>query len=215
VEKLAFRKITEYQEIEIFLQRFQDYVGVKLPTDYVERSTIVGVFLNKRMVGGYMLVLSPGFRSLLFVPDEIKRQTAFFSNNLSEMMEINGLWISSSLRNPKLQLAVWFHLVANIFLSKRKFILLLRDARNKSMRRLLSLAKPILLYEGAPLLMAGHITHDRIQVSYTTRWSILLHSYHYWLELRSRQQRVSLISPLLSRLSRYNTTKPTAPHYVK
>jgi len=212
---LAFREICEETEIEVFLNRFQDYVGVKLPIDYAMRSKIVGAFLHGRMVAGYMLVLSPPFRSYLFVPDRIKQSNPFFAENPFGMMEINGLWISSSLRSPKLQMSVWFHLVSNIYLSKKKFVLLLRDSRNKTMGRLLSLAEPKLLFEGTPNLMIGDQTHSKIQLSYTSRWSILINSYKYWLELRQRQNRAKSFVPRPIKITSFNPTKHSHPEPIK
>ena len=81
MESLEFKELHEEGEIEVFLIRFQDYVGVKLPVDYAIGSKIIGVFLSGRMVAGYMLVLSPPFRSLLFVPDQAKQSDSFFSEN--------------------------------------------------------------------------------------------------------------------------------------
>jgi hypothetical protein len=215
MESLAFREIFGEPEVEIFLSRFQDYVGVKLPNDYAKNSKIVGAFLHGRMVAGYMLVLSPPFRSLLFVPDKVKHSDPFFSKSPYEMMEINGLWISSSLRSPKLQMSVWFHLVSNIFLSKKKYVLLLRDSRNKTMGRLLGLAKPKVLYDGAPLLMAGEQTHSRIQLSYTSRWNILINSYKYWLELRRRRGRAKSFVPRPSNFSNIRPAKQSHPELIK
>lgn len=187
--KLDFREIVDNSELELFLLRFMDYVGVKLPSQYVSRGTVVGVYLQNRLVGGYMLISTPPFRSLLFVPDSVKESNPRISAISSDALEINGLWISASLRSPDLQLAVWFHLVSKIFLSKKKYVLLLRNSHNRTMERLLGLAKPELIYEGAPMLMAGEVTHGRIQVSITSRWKILLFSYKYWYELKDRRKR--------------------------
>ena len=65
----------------------------------------------------------------------------------------------------------------------------MRDVRNRSMERFFEMAKPSHLYEGAPTLMSGDNSHGEIQVSYTTRWSIVLNAHKYWRELRSRQRR--------------------------
>lgn len=189
MEKLDFREISEKSELECYLLRFHDYVGVKLPEEYVKRCKVVGVFLHNRLVGGYMLVSDPPFRSLLFVPDTTKRKSSSLSSNPDDFLEVNGLWLSAGLKSPELQLAVWFHLVANIFLCKKKFVLLLRNSQNQAMKRLMNLAKPELLYDGAPQIMAGESTHERIQVSVTSRWNILMFSYKYWFELKERQRR--------------------------
>jgi hypothetical protein len=212
---LEFREIFEEAEIDLFLSRFKDYVGVKLPTDYAKNSKIIGAFLHERLVGGYMLVLFPPFRSQLFVPDRIKKSEKFFANSPYDMMEINGLWISSSLKDPKLQMSVWFRLVSDIFLSKKKYVLLLRDARNQTMGRLLGLAKPKVLYEGAPTVMAGDQTHSRIQLSYTSRWNIIVNSYKYWLELRHRQKRARSYISRPRNFSNLNSGKSSHPELIK
>lgn len=200
--RLVFRNIKEKNEIEYFLLRFEDYVGVKLPESYVAKGNINGVYLKNRMVGGYITISSPPFRSLLFVPDKVKTKNSRLLKNQYEMMEVNGLWLSASLRDPKLQMEIWFHLVSSIFLTRKKYVLLLRNSHNKAMERLMNLANPRLLYEGVPILMAGEITHDRVEVSFTTRWSILLYSYKYWKELRSRQSRARTFGSRIKKVSR-------------
>ena len=65
----------------------------------------------------------------------------------------------------------------------------MHDSRNKNMERFLDMANPEKLYAGSPLPMAGESTHRKIQVSYTTRWSIVLNIPKYLLELRRRQLR--------------------------
>lgn len=189
MEKLAFKTIETEDGMNLFLDKFQNYVGVRLPLVYARNSKIVGVFLKDKLVGGYMLVTKPGFRSLMFVPDSIKTSHNFFKHDAYEMMEVNGLWISPALKDPRQQMKVWFKLVRDIFACRKNYVLLLRDARNKIMERLLGMANPVALYEGAPFVTAGSTTHEKIQVSYTTRWSIILNSHKYWLELKNRQKR--------------------------
>ncbi|MBL4820772.1 MAG: hypothetical protein JKY98_07255 [Gammaproteobacteria bacterium] len=191
MEKLVFKGLSSEAEINLFLDKFKNCVGVRLPFDYAKRSSIVGAFLHDKLVGGYMLVTSPEFRSLIFVPDAIKNTNPFFQQNQFEMMEVNGLWISPALKCPKMQLSVWFHLIKDIFLSRKKYVLLMRDLRNKTTERLFNMANPTPLFQGSPKLMAGDNSHDEIQVSYTSRWSIVLNSHKYWKELKNRQQRAT------------------------
>ena len=75
MEALKFKTLTDERDIDLFLSRFESYVGVKLPYDYAQRSTFVAGFKGDEMVGGYMLVTKPDFRSLMFVPDEKIRMT--------------------------------------------------------------------------------------------------------------------------------------------
>ena len=131
---------------------------------------------------------------MLFVPDEVKRTNKFFKEDSFDMLEVNGLWISPALKTPYLQICVWARLIKDIFLSKRKFVLLMRSKRNKSMEKFLGMANPVLLYEGAPLPMAGEKTHELIQVSQTTRWNIVLNIPKYAMEFYRRLKRAEQFS---------------------
>lgn len=154
-------------------------------------SKIVGAFLNDKLVAGYMLVTSPKFRSLMFVSDEIRKNDAFFKNDEYEMMEVNGLGIGPSLKKPSLQIRVCMNLIKDIFFARKKFVLLMRNSRNLNMERFLNMANPTNIYEGQPSILGSQKTHDSIQVSYTSRWSIVLNIHKYLLELRSRQSRAA------------------------
>ena len=194
MEKLKFKIINSAEDIDLFLDKVEGYTNVKLPHEYASRSKIVGVYSGKKLVAGYMIVTQPTFRSLLFVPDKTKSSHEFFRNEHFEMMEVNGLWIGPALKTPAQQLRVWFHLVADIFMSRKNYVLLMRDARNKTMDRFLSMAYPTKIYAGSPILMADQKTHDTIEVSYTTRWKIVLNFHKYYMELLRRQKRAALFA---------------------
>ncbi len=194
MEKLNFRTIINTEETELVLGKIELNLGVRLPIDYAENSKIVGVFLQGQLSACYMLITKPGLRSLLFVPDEIKKSHKFFKNETFEMMEVNGLWIGPALKSPSLQLRVWWHLIQDIFMSKKRFVLLMQNSNNKCMERFMNMANPAHLYEGAPSNMAGECTHKTIRVSVTTRWNIVLNAPKYLRELLQRQQRAQVFS---------------------
>lgn len=191
MEKLTFRTLESAEDLELFLDKVENYSGVRLPFEYANKSKIVGVFLSGRLAAGYMLVTHPAFRSLLFVPDAMKASHDFFRNEQFEMMEVNGLWIGPSLKTPLSQLRVWFRLVADIFACRKNYVLLMRNAKNKSMDRFMSMAYPTKLYQGEPTLLSGNKTHTNIQVSYTTRWKIVLNFHKYLFELLRRQKQAA------------------------
>ena len=189
MEAMKFRTLTNKSEIDFFLNRFESYVGVKLPYDYAERSTFVAGFKGEEMVGGYMLVTKPEFRSLMFVPDQVKREHEFFKNDKYDMMEINGVWMSASLKTAAEQFNIWFHLVLDAFKCRKQYVMLMANQRNINIRNIHSMTGAKDIYEGQPMLMAGDKSHSTIRVSYTTRWSLLLNVPRYWLESKSRERR--------------------------
>ena len=191
MDKLDFRTIVDEKTKKKVVEKIHSYTGVMLPESYVNQSRIVGVFLHDQMVAGYMLVTRPGFRSLLFVPDRTKQENELLSNSHSEFMEVNGLWISPALKKPSLQMRVWFNLVWDIFSCGKKYVLLMRNLNNKSMERFMAMSNPTSIYEGEPFVMAGQETHERIEVSYTTRWSLIANSYKYIAELARRNRKAT------------------------
>ena len=186
---MKFKVLTTEGEIESYLNKFESFVGVKLPYDYSLRSTIVGVYKKDEMIAGYMLVTKPQFRSLMFVPDAIKDSNEFFKNDQYEMMEVNGVWISAAVKSATEQYKIWSHLIWDIFLARKKYVLLMADLRNTNVRNIHSLTNPELLYEGAPMLMAGAQSHSSIRVSFTTRWQMLLNIPKYYFAYKDRAKR--------------------------
>jgi hypothetical protein len=189
MRKLEFRTITDKDGIENVLNIVERYSGVRLPLDYAKRNKVVGAFSQNKLVATYMVVTQPNFRSLMFVPSDNWKNTDLSVTDDYDMMEINGLWISPALKTPLLQARIWAHLIKDIFMSKKKYVLLMRDSRNKIMERFLNMANPTTLYDGPPMLMAGATSHERIQVSYTTRWQIVLNSHKYIGEISNRMKR--------------------------
>lgn len=189
MDAMIFKTLETEIEIEDYLRKFESFVGVRLPYDYTVRSKIIGAFKGGDMVGGYMLVTKPQFRSLMFVPDEIKYSHQFFKNDQYEMMEVNGVWISAALKSAVDQYRIWINLIWDIFLAKKKFVLLMADLRNGNVKNIHSLTNPELLYEGPPMLMSGVQSHSTIRVSVTTRWQMVLNIPRYWMEYKSRERR--------------------------
>lgn len=189
MEAIKFRTLKTESEIEFFLARFESYVGVRLPYSYAQRSTFVAGFRGGEMVGGYMLVTRPDFRSLLFVPDQVKRDHVFFRNESFEMMEINGVWMSASLKTASEQFSVWLRLILDAFRCRKQYVLLMANQRNGNIRHIHAMTGARDIYEGPPMLMSGDKSHSSIRVSYTTRWALLLNVPRYWLEFKSRERR--------------------------
>lgn len=189
MEAIKFKTLTNDQDIDTFLSRFESYVGVKLPYDYAQRSTFVAGFRGEEMVGGYMLVTRPEFRSLMFVPDAVRAEHDFFKNDSYDMMEINGVWMSASLKTAAEQFGIWLRLILDAFKCRKQYVLLMANQRNLNIRHVHAMTGAKDIYEGEPMLMAGEKSHSTIRVSYTTRWSLLLNVPRYWLEYKSRERR--------------------------
>lgn len=186
MEAITFKTLTDENDINEYLQRFEGYVRVKLPYDYTQRARIVAAYKGNRMVAGYMLVTRPDYRSLMFVPDEVREQHPFFKNDQYEMMEVNGLWIGAGLRRASDQFRIWLHMLRDVFLCRKKYVLLMADTRNTNIGRIHGLMGSKEIYQGSPMLRAGSETHSSIRVGYTTRWTLIRNLPRYISEYRNR-----------------------------
>lgn len=204
MENLKFKVVESESEVKSFVDKVEIHTGVRLPMQYANQSTIKGAYLDDKLVAGYMVVTKPDFRSLMFVPDEVKNSHEFFKNDQYEMMEINGLWLGPAIKTPKMQFAVWIRLILDVFKSKKQFLLLMSNARNKNIKKLHNMSKPNFIYTGPAQMMAGNTSHSEIRVGYTTRWNALLNIPKYWLEIKQREKRVR------QRLVRIETQGETA-----
>lgn len=191
MDKLEFRKIDTEAEVERYVENWENYSGVRLPLDYANNSEVVGAFLHGKLVGGYMLVTRPEFRSLMFVPDEIKASHSFFQNDKFEMMEVNGLWVGTRIRTPQLQFKFWTHLLKDIFFCRKNYLLMMSNSKHKAIEKIHNLTNPQFLYEGAPKLLGSQHTHASVRVTYTTRWRMILNLPKYYLEMKNRESRLS------------------------
>lgn len=193
MEKLAFREIETRNETELFIEKFRNSAGVRLPLNYVENSQTIGVFLHDKLVAGYMIVTKPGYRSLMFVPDEVKKSNKFFQSSQHDMLEVNGLWIGPSIKTPQQQFRVWFHMAMKVITSRKKYVLLMSNSKNKNIQALHGLIKSVPIYEGSPNLMVGDESHETIKVGFTTPWDCFACIPKYWVAVvKNRQRRLRL-----------------------
>jgi hypothetical protein len=207
MEKLTFREIETRIETELFIEKFQVSAGVRLPLNYVENSQIIGVFLHEKLVAGYLIVTEPGYRSLMFVPDAVKKSNEFFQNNQNDMLEVNGLWIGPALKSPLQQFRVWAHLAMKVITSRKEYVLLMSNSKNKNIQFLHGLLDSKPIYEGTPNLMVGDESHETIRVGFTTPWTIILNAPRYLKEVWQRQQRAHIFSQKQTNLQSLKQSK--------
>ena len=81
-----------------------------------------------------MLVTRPEFRTLMFVPDSCKNTHDFFNNSPYEMMEVNALWVGPAIKTVPMQLRFWTQLVLDIFLCRKRYLLLMSNPKNKAIQ---------------------------------------------------------------------------------
>ena len=188
--KITFCRLTSTSELDTFLSMTEHHSGVRLPPSYAKQARVQGAFVDGHLAGGYMLVTRPEFRTLMFVPDSCKNAHDFFNNSPYEMMEVNALWVGPAIKTVPIQLRFWTQLVLDIFLCRKRYLLLMSNPKNKAIQSIHRMTSPTSLYQGAPQLAGGQESHQEIKVGYTTRWNLLLNYPLYLREAVARRRRV-------------------------
>ena len=197
---LVFKELRSAREVEAFLDRVENYTSVRLPDSYVAKSRIIGVYQGAKLVSGYMLITKPEFRSIEFLPDQVREEHNVLQKELNEFVEVNGMWIGPGVKSPREQFNIWLMLMRDVLLCRKKYLLLMSDKRNLTIKRIHSLTNPTILYEGPPRLFDGAESHKEIRVGYTTRLSVMENLPLYINEYKIREARAS--SRRISRHSR-------------
>ena len=189
MKKLNFEIVKDTSITALVLDKIEYFSGVRLPMDYARNSKLVVVRQNDKLVAGYMIVTKPPFRSIAFVPDGVAIKNSFFRNSIHDMIEVNGFWISPAVKSPYSQLRIWWQLAFDVFSERKNFVLLMRNEKNSNMQKFFCMVNPTNLYLGSPQLMAGESSHEKISVSYCTRWQLVKNLHRYAWELFHRQSR--------------------------
>ena len=144
---------------------------MRLPTAYAAQGTVVGFYNDQQqLVGGYMLITEPGFRSLLALPHHVKREDRFFKHNLpAEMMEVNGLWLHRRYTIGAPSVFFWRTLLQDMIACRKPYVLLMRDSRNVGVGKTHDQLHPTRIYAGLSQPAPGMKTHHEIVLAYTTR----------------------------------------------
>jgi hypothetical protein len=82
----------------------------------------------------------------MFIPDSVKNTHPLFKNDSYDMMEINGVWISASLKEVLEHFTVWMRMVWDILKCPKHYILLRANKRNTNFRNVHAMTAATDLY---------------------------------------------------------------------
>ncbi len=177
--QLTIRNIVSDDEKEIFLDHFEHSVGVRVPRAYLDQGRIVGYFSDDgEMLGGYALIMEPGFRSLLFIPDQVKKNSAFLrENTLESFLEVNCAWLSPKVKSNMDAIRFWMHMRREILACNRTYLLVMYNRKVRYLATFYARLNPRKIYEGPTELKPGEQGHDEVFVGYVRMADMWLSLY--------------------------------------
>lgn len=190
MSRLEFLSLSQDSEIDHFLECFKKYVNVKLPAAYAKSGDVIGVFKGGEMIGGYMLITKGPFRSMAFVPDEIKKNLPTLREcSRTDFVEVNGFWVSEAYRRSHESLQMWLKLRKDILATKASYLLLFYNAQAKGLSQFYEKAmNPRLVYRGKPMENATATTsYAEVTISMVSRLDVRLCLYRGISHLLSKR----------------------------
>ena len=84
-----------------FQKETYKYLKVVYPMEFLKPNLVRGIFSDdQQMIGGYIVALTPPFRSLDLVPPQALQASSIYRElDLDLVLEINGLWLSPLASN--------------------------------------------------------------------------------------------------------------------
>ncbi len=97
MEKTQFQRLQSSLDLLTFKKHANHFVGVDLPTTYLEKALVIGL-KNKRgdIYGGFVMAYDGPLRCLEQLPEKVLREHDLLIKNRSHCFEINGLWLNKS-----------------------------------------------------------------------------------------------------------------------
>ena len=148
-----------------FQKETYKYLKVVYPLEFLKPNLVRGIFSDdQQMIGGYIVAITPPFRSLDLVPPKALQASSIYNKlDLDSVLEINGLWLSPLASNRLYSVRTWFRLYQDIISSPKKHLVYVYDQGKEKLGKLYSACDPQTIYAGKTLRLAG-IEEDEYNV---------------------------------------------------
>jgi hypothetical protein len=133
MQRLSMQQVVTKDDQNIFLDSY--FECAKRPperqvflrsiaADVFKRSFTAAYFLDKKMVGGFCLVLKPPLVELELLPAEVRNTHPLLQeHDEQDMISIPMLWLDSRLRGARHSVRLWTDMLCSISDSRRDYLL--------------------------------------------------------------------------------------------
>ena len=209
---MEFKKIVDHSEIIRSLERGKELWGnVTIPLSYALQGDAWGVYIDGKLVGGFLIITRGNFRTLDLIPDHIKKTKLVSSLDEFDIVEPTAVWLEPKYQKKFVSIKVWTKLISETINTKKKTVLF---AYNYNNRGLVTLYKKIAskhLFIADRDGGAGINSHANVCVAYTTTQNLkvrltLTIMARYWRYLKKNLIHTKLYSGTINRPQSLSTT---------
>ncbi len=143
-------RILTVREICDFQHKFKTLGGVNLPENYLQDSRVVGAFdEHQQLIGGWTLRLVKPFRALELIPAHSPQVQTFMEKaGLSNIVELNGVWIDPKVTTTKESFRFWREVLRDTIAQKRKYIVFGYPESKQGLKRFYERLDPNIIFTG-------------------------------------------------------------------
>lgn len=175
--------------------------GVKYPLEYLKQGKVFGAFKDGELVGGFNLILNGPFRTVHFLPDEVRRNAPILSSVAEEnLVELGGVWLcGKAVNQTKDSNLFWMSVIRSIVRCGKPYVIYGYNKQTPNLEKVYDKFNGVKIYVGpganspdSPRNDSNHYTHKAAIVAIvpTSRiWFGLLKLFA--MRFRSKERGIS------------------------
>lgn len=162
--KIKSLLLSNNEDKVLFHQKACKLTGVNFPFEYFNRS-LIRAFKDEsnNIVGGYVLVTQAPLRVLESIPYKAKAGL-----DIKKIFEVTGLWMDPRFRSGKFSVLFWLQFSRDVSNQKDKdHYVYSYPLGSQRLKKLYSLARPKVLYEGVTKKLIGNTkeSHESVEIA--------------------------------------------------
>jgi hypothetical protein len=147
---MEFKIATSESELLHLHENITQVTGGNVPFAYYQQSKVIVCYNNEReMIGGYAIVSSPPFRSLMALAHIPEAYISLFQQaSLADILEMPAMWIKQDAMSPREKAKFFQTLLLDICSYNRSYLLYVYALNRPDLHKLHGRMKPKVLFQG-------------------------------------------------------------------
>lgn len=162
---MIVRRLEGAGALSRYAEQVDRTIGIRLPAEYLARGGVYGLWDTEEIVGGFTIVTTPPFRSVLQLPEPDRARAARRIARLpGGALELNGLFLLPQVQDARAVLGFWSALADALRRSSASHMVFSYPVASVRLRRFYSVLRTHRLFEGEVLAIDGMRSADEERV---------------------------------------------------
>jgi hypothetical protein len=147
---MEFKIATSESELLHLQENIAQVTGGNIPHTYYQHGKVMVCYNNEQeMLGGYVIISSPPFRSLYTLAHLPEAYISLFKQaSLADILEMPALWIKQDVMSPREKAKFFQTLLLDVCSYNRSYLLYVYNYNRPELHKLYGRMKPKVLFQG-------------------------------------------------------------------